>query len=130
MIAKNNIFNIRKGSKWLGTTGEKKGFVEFDNREHAMRAWLMLMRTYRRKYGCKTIRQIVTRYAPPSENDTSGYIRYCCKIALHEADAELLFDMDYCLLGVAMAKMETGVCLDIRELYETKKKYDIGIVKD
>ena len=129
MIAKNNIFNIRKGSKWLGMTGERKGFVEFDNREHAMRAWLLLMRTYRRRYGCKTIRQIVARYAPPTENDTAGYIRYCCKIALHEPDQELLFDSDYCLLGMAMAKMETGIELSISELYKIMKKYDIKIVE-
>ena len=128
MIARNNIFNIRQGAKWKGMTGVRRGFVEFESKEMAMRAWLKLMRTYRWKYGCKTIRQIVTRYAPPTENDTAGYIRYCCQIALHEADEELLFDMDYCLLGVAMAKMETGVCLDIRELYEMKKKYDIVII--
>ena len=60
MIAKNNIFNIRAGgAKWIGMTGTRKGFVEFDNREHAIRAWLVLMRTYRRRYGCKTIRTIV-----------------------------------------------------------------------
>ena len=32
MIAKNNIFNIRKGPKaWKGETGATKGFVEFEN---------------------------------------------------------------------------------------------------
>ena len=36
MIAKNNIFNIRKGSgpKWQGETGANKGFVEFETRGH------------------------------------------------------------------------------------------------
>ena len=36
MIAKNNIFNIRKGSgtKWKGETGATKGFVEFEIRKH------------------------------------------------------------------------------------------------
>ena len=40
MIAKNNIFNIRYAAqtKWMGQTGENKGFVEFDTREHAIRA--------------------------------------------------------------------------------------------
>ena len=40
MIAKNNIFNIRKGSgtKWKGETGATKGFAEFETREHGIRA--------------------------------------------------------------------------------------------
>ena len=52
MIAKNNIFNIRKGlgPKWKGETGVCKGFVEFETREHGIRAWIVLMRTYRRRY--------------------------------------------------------------------------------
>ena len=44
MIAKNNIFNIRAGrAQWLGMTGTCKGFVEFETREHGIRAWLVLM---------------------------------------------------------------------------------------
>ena len=46
MIARNNIFNIRaNGAKWIGQIGANKGFAEFDTKEHAIRAWLVLMRT-------------------------------------------------------------------------------------
>ena len=39
MVAKNNVFNIRaNGSSWIGMTGTRKGFVEFDSREHGIRA--------------------------------------------------------------------------------------------
>ena len=43
MIAKNNIFNIRKGlgAKWQGETGARKGFVEFETREYGIRAWIV-----------------------------------------------------------------------------------------
>ena len=78
MIAKNNIFNIRKGPKaWKGETGATKGFVEFETREHGIRAWIVLMHNYRVKHRCATIRAIVTRFAPPSENQTQAYIKYC-----------------------------------------------------
>ena len=51
MIAKNNIFNIRKGPKaWKGETGATKGFVEFETREHGIRAWIVLMHNYRVKH--------------------------------------------------------------------------------
>ena len=129
MIAKNNIFNIRQGAKWQGMTGTKKGFVEFKNQEYAIRAWLILMRTYRRRYGCKTIRQIVTRYAPPNENNTEQYIAYCRRQLHLEPDSTLNFDCEYIQLAAAMAKMETGVELDIAWAYQVMKKYNIQIVK-
>jgi hypothetical protein len=34
----------------------------------------------------------------------------------------------YAMLGVAMARMETGVALDISEVREVMKKYHITIV--
>ncbi|MBP3850454.1 MAG: hypothetical protein J6E43_06525 [Prevotella sp.] len=129
MIGKNNIFNIRQGAKWQGMTGTKKGFVEFKNQEYAIRAWLVLMRTYRRRYGCKTIRQIVTRFAPPNENNTEQYIAFCCRQMDIKPDSTLNFDCEYISLAAAMAMMETGVKLDIGWAYQTMKKFNIQIVK-
>ena len=128
MIAKNNIFNIRAGrAQWLGMTGTCKGFVEFETREHGIRAWLVLMRTYRRR-GLKTIRQIVSTYAPPSENETERYIQNCSRMVVRHADAPLQHDIEYDMLGVAMARMETGTRLDISEVRSVMKKYNIHIV--
>ena len=130
MIAKNNIFNIRAGqAQWLGMTGTRKGFVEFDSQEHGIRAWLVLMRSYRRRYGCRTIRQIVTRYAPPSENNTERYIQYCCQTVVLGDGVPIGQDIMYAMLGVAMARMETGVRLDISEVRSVMKKYNISIVR-
>ena len=129
MIAKNNIFNIRAGqAQWLGMTGTRKGFVEFDTQEHGIRAWLVLMRNYRRRYGCRTIRQIVTRYAPPSENNTERYIQYCCQTVVLGDREPIDQDIMYAMLGVAMARMETGVRLDVSEVRAVMKKYNITIV--
>ena len=129
MIAKNNIFNIRAGqAQWLGMTGTRRGFVEFDTREHGIRAWLVLMRNYRRRYGCRTIRQIVTRFAPPSENNTERYIRYCCQVVVVKDSEAIGQDIMYAMLGVAMARMETGTRLDISEVRSIMKKYNICIV--
>ena len=131
MIAKNNIFNIRAGrAQWLGMTGSRKGFVEFDTQEHGIRAWLVLMRNYRRRYGCRTIRQIVTRFAPPSENQTERYIRYCCQTVVLGDNADICQDIMYAMLGVAMARMETGTALDVGTISEIMKKYNISIVNN
>ena len=131
MIAKNNIFNIRAGrAQWLGMTGTRKGFVEFDTQEHGIRAWLVLMRSYRRRYGCRTIRQIVTRFAPPTENQTERYIRYCCQVVMLGDNADICQDIMFAMLGVAMARMETGTALDVGTISEIMKKYNISIVNN
>lgn len=35
----------------------------------------VLLHTYRVRHGCRTIRQMIARWAPPSENATDNYIR-------------------------------------------------------
>jgi len=127
MIAKNNIFNIRAGQNWQGRTGVRKGFVEFMNKEYAIRAWLLLMRTYRRR-GLTTIRQIVTTFAPPKENNTEAYIDYVCSQTKYNAGYALEADSTYILLGIAMAAMETSTVLHYHEIYNVMQTFKIRIV--
>ena len=131
MIAKNNIFNIRKGlgPKWKGETGVCKGFVEFETREHGIRAWIVLMRTYRQKYRCATVRAIVTRFAPPNENNTQAYIKYCRERVYKSEITWLSTTADYVRLGCAMAKMETGTELTAHEIYEALRKFNLNFLE-
>ena len=131
MIAKNNIFNIRKGlgPKWKGETGVCKGFVEFETREHGIRAWIVLMRTYRVKYRCATVRAIVTRFAPPNENNTQAYIKYCRERVYKSEITWLSTTADYVRLGCAMAKMETGTELTAHEIYEVMRKFNVNFLE-
>lgn len=129
MIGKNNIFNIRAGqAQWLGMTGTRRGFVEFKTREYGIRAWLVLMRNYRRLYGCRTIRQIVTRFAPPTENQTERYIRFCAQGVMLDADCEMTALVDYAFLGKYMARMETGTAVTAEEILEVMNKFNITIL--
>lgn len=127
MIAKNNIFNIRAGQNWQGSVGVRKGFVEFESRAYAIRAWLVLMCTYRCR-GFKTIRQIVTRYAPPTENNTEWYIDFVCRQMHYNAGYELKDDSTYILLGIAMAAMETSTRLRYHEVANVMETFKIRIV--
>ena len=108
-------------------TGARKGFVEYDSQEHCIRAWWVLMRTYRRRYGCTTVRQIVTRYAPPSENDTVRYVGFCCRRTGLGPDCELNGERDYARLGVAMARMETGTQVSVRDMASVRSEYHINL---
>ena len=51
-------------------------FKEFESIAYGYRAMFVLLDTYSRRYGLCTIRQMLNRYAPPSENFTEGYIRF------------------------------------------------------
>lgn len=127
MIAKNNIFNIRamKGQTWMGQTGERRGFAEFIDKTYAIRAWLVIMRTYQRKHHCTTLAEIVTRYAPPKENNTAAYIRYCETVVRSEGRA--LTPRQYLLLGQAMAWYETTTKLSTQEIDDIQNAFLIDI---
>ena len=43
---------------------------------YGYRAMFTLLHSYERRYGLNTIRSMLTRYAPPTENFTDGYIRF------------------------------------------------------
>ena len=129
MISRNNIFNIRKGPKaWKSETGANKGFVEFETREYGIRAWIVLMRTYRLKHRCATVRAIITRYAPPNENNTEAYIKYCRERVYKSDTTWLSTTADYVRLGCSMAKMETGTVLTAEDIYDVMRKYNVGFL--
>ena len=128
MIARNNVYNIRQGAKWIGMTGTRRGFVEFENQSYAIRAWLVLMRTYRRRHGCVTIRQIVARFAPPTENDTGLYVEQCAAWSGIGADEPLTCRTDYAFLAKAMARKETGTVLTVEDVLEVMKKFNINVM--
>lgn len=74
MIAINNPGNIRYNPDFKGCIGESKGFCKFTSMGFGYRALLVLLTTYYTKYGLTTIRGIISRYAPPTENNTESYI--------------------------------------------------------
>lgn len=73
----NNPGNIRHGQPWQGLSAQQtdKDFCQFVSPEYGIRAIYVLMRTYEKKYGLCSIREIINRYAPPKENNTEGYIQ-------------------------------------------------------
>ncbi|MDR6292366.1 hypothetical protein E9232_004906 [Inquilinus ginsengisoli] len=90
-IRNNNPGNIDRGkppTKWLGLaspaemTPEQKAesrFAVFRSPEYGIRALAKLLQTYQSKHGLKTVRSIIDRWAPPSENVTSAYVAAVAK---------------------------------------------------
>ena len=118
-IRNNNPLNIRKsGDKWQGlkTLQEDKEFFQFETIEWGWRAaFVILCKTYYGKYKLKTIRDIVTRWAPPKENNTPAYIRHVSDYTGIGPDRDLgdpqTHPTNWLLTGYAMAVMENGKTL-------------------
>lgn len=116
----NNPLNIRFSimNTWKGQIGFEKGFCKFDTLEHGFRAALVLLCNYHRK-GYDSIEKIVTRWAPPSENNTKAYIAACCDDVFERCDNgsihyldrdERLTSYDQIFkLAAAMCRMEVGI---------------------
>lgn len=66
-----------------------KQFCEFTSMIWGFRAAFKLLSIYYNKHKCVTIRQIISRWAPPSENNTSRYIQEVCKRAQIDPDVML-----------------------------------------
>lgn len=78
-IRNNNPFNIRKsGESWLGKlpNSTDSDFEQFVNIRFGIRAGLVLLRTYIRKYNLCSVSSIINRFAPESENNTSAYVSF------------------------------------------------------
>jgi hypothetical protein len=72
-LRNNNPGNIRPGDAWQGMTGTADGFVVFQDIDWGLRA-LATDITNKIRDGYNTITALISRYAPPSENDTQSYI--------------------------------------------------------
>ena len=109
-IRNNNPLNIRhaKQNRWRGLRKEQtdKSFCQFTEMKWGLRAAIRLMENYIRR-GAQTPRQIISRWAPPSENNTSGYITQACQRAGLDPDFPVLFWADSKKLLRAMCWIES-----------------------
>lgn len=85
-------------------------FKQFESMEWGYRAMFVLLDTYRVRYGLDTLRGMIQRYAPPSENHTALYIDAVSDLTGIGADEPLdTRDRGTMVpLVAAMAQIETG----------------------
>ena len=132
-LRNNNPLNIIKSKTqiWLGQTnleGDTK-FCQFSSMQFGIRAALKLLRTYYTKHGCTTIRQIIRRWAPETENQVEAYIKTVSKLTGIAPTTPLPPMKEesrivWCDLVVAMASVECGLDQQGRE--QMAMSVDIG----
>lgn len=107
-----NPLNVRASSdKWKGSIGNSdNGYVIFSTPMDGIRAAATVIKNYGTKYGINTVRDIVSRYAPASENPTDDYIANVCKGTGYQPDEKLDTKNPEVLkkLVTAMMKQEIG----------------------
>lgn len=120
-IRNNNPLNIRKGCSWKGETqvSGDAAFETYVSMQYGIRAAFVLFRNYISGWNGKakplnTIRKIVTRWAPPSENATARYINVVSKRTGILPDEPLKFRDRRKMIDIAraMAWVECGQEID------------------
>ena len=78
-IRNNNPGNIRHGQNWQGLNPDGRNidpaFCVFKSPVFGIRALAKVLMNYKKIHGLNTVRQIISRYAPPNENQTKAYIQ-------------------------------------------------------
>ena len=85
-VRNNNPGNIRHGgSNWNGSVkGTDQSFVTFGSPEMGVRAMTKLLYKYNRPgsdngYNRRSVREIINKWAPPNENNTTAYVNAVAK---------------------------------------------------
>lgn len=121
-LRNNNPGNIRLGSfRYKGEKAESSdtAFRQFESIEWGYRAMFVLLHTYAKKHGCRTLRQMIYRYAPPIENHTENYIRRVAHATHLSPDEDISTTDGATMMAVvaAMSEVENGVKADMAEVW-------------
>jgi len=120
-LRNNNPLNIRHNTDVFQgeIKGTDKSFKTFSSMPYGYRAAFVTLATYHSR-GWNTIEKIVSRWAPPSENDTEKYIAHVEKWSGVPKDKVLTAasGADYIMIVAAMCFMENGKNADINQVKE------------
>ena len=85
-------------------------FKQFESMEWGYRAMFILLDTYRKRYGLKTLREMIMRYAPPEENHTALYISAVCDMTGIRPDEAIDTHSRKVMVPIvaAMSRIENG----------------------
>lgn len=120
-LRNNNPGNIRRSKvRYKGEVRPSRDpdFKEFSTIAYGYRAVFVLLDTYRSRYGLATIRQMLNRYAPPTENFTEGYVRFVADYAgvMPDEVIDTRNEMDMIPIVSAMSKIENGVSANLEDV--------------
>lgn len=114
-LRNNNPGNLEKtGTPWQGQIlpGQDERFCQFESMVMGCRALIKTLVTYHTKHHCTSVRQIITRWAPPTENNTAAYMKHVASAIGKDIDETIPFDLDptyYLAIAKVIARHENGI---------------------
>ena len=95
-----------------------KDFFQFVSMPYGYRALIKTLQNYRKLHDCWTIGDFIRRYAPPTENHTTAYIRTVCdKMGVPPAYIPNTDDkLTMCMLAAAISYVENGVLAEMEDV--------------
>lgn len=116
-----NPGNIRRSRvRYLGELhpSQDTHFKQFESMAWGYRAMFVLLDGYRKRYGLKSLGEMLTRYAPPTENHTALYIESVCDMTGIKADTELDTHSKRVMIPIvaAMSRIENGRIANLQEI--------------
>lgn len=124
---------VRSNIVWKGLcdTQNDSRFCQFQSMQYGWRAALVMIRNYIKgrtsaKRPLDTIEKIITRWAPPNENNTTRYIKQVSEEVGIDMRTRIKWEdrVMMCAIVKAMAKVECGKVFDIQPIYSA---YDMII---
>jgi hypothetical protein len=104
-----NPLNLENdGTPWLGAVPNpsEPRFVTFESMVYGIRAAARVLLNYQEKHHLATLTQIITRWAPPNENNTASYIAHVAQLTGISPDEPRTFR-----LPVPMGKLIRAMCI-------------------
>lgn len=123
-LRNNNPGNIRiSGVKYQGEVqpSHDKAFKQFETMAYGYRAMFMLLYTYQKKRRLNTIREMISVYAPPEDNNhTEEYIGMVAKRSGVGADSRITTTNRDVMIPIvaAMSRVENGVSAVMADVNE------------
>ena len=110
-LRNNNPMNLRTGNDWSGESQTKTdpSFEVFESPEWGIRAGGKTLLNYQRLYGLGSVIEIITRFAPPEENNTASYISQVSKALNIAPDYRFIVAEVLPELVAAIIKHENGL---------------------
>lgn len=122
-IRNNNPLNIRKGNNWQGEKSPQtdRDFEQFESMTMGVRAGMKILRNYitgdnGHRQPIDTIEKIITRWAPPSENNTRKYIERVSALTGIHPRQTIWFNRRQDIVAIvdAMIRVECGQPIDTK----------------
>ena len=120
-----NIRQSRSNFKGEVRPSRDSAFKQYESMAYGYRAMFVLLNSYHKRYGLTTIREMISRWAPPSENFTEGYIRFVSERSGISADAQVdsRSERDMVPIVAAMSEIENGTKAAMADVYEGWKLF-------